>query len=82
MVSAQTGDGAQELPVTGEAETNLAAPCEPPADFLPQTPLNASELPSRSAQPASDARPRSRISACGDLETLNRVLAGLKGLEY
>src|ERR1700722_4857227 len=57
------------------AEANLAALCQQPASLPP---LKVPQLLPRTASPA---RLRPRIRPCRDLETLNRVLAGLKGLD-
>jgi hypothetical protein len=54
------------------AEANLAVLSEPPS-LLP--------LASRAAQPDSSHRPQRPVSFCGDLAILNRVLAGLIGLD-
>lgn len=56
------------------AEANLAVLSEPPAPHIPQ-------LPSRAVLSASTARRRDSLNPCRDLALLNRVLAGLKGLD-
>jgi hypothetical protein len=57
------------------AEANLAALCQPPASLPPH------KVPRLLPRTASPARLRPRIRPCRDLEILNRVLAGLKGLD-
>jgi hypothetical protein len=61
-------------PIVRLTEINLAAPCELPARYVPPH-------PSRTAWSAISPRPQRPVSACRDLAILNRVLAGLKGLD-
>jgi hypothetical protein len=43
-----------------------------------RAPVHISRLPFRAAQPADDALPLPHAGICRDLDTLNRVLAGLR----